>query len=438
MGTKCTNKMIQFPALKKRQIVAAFNGGNITSDAGALLLRAIDKKIGLTKALKNVIPEWRDTNRCVHGLDDLMRQRIYGLALGYEDLNDHDELRLDSALQVAINRNQPLASSPTLCRYEQHADNKTAWKMHEVMVDQFIASYKKPPKRIMLDFDATDDPVHGNQEGRFFHGYYDHYCFLPLYVFADQQMLVSYLRPSKIDGAKHAWAILALLTKRLRQAWPKVKITFRGDGGFCRWKMLRWCEKNDVDYIVGIAKNSRLTNLAKQYTDHAEWAYNEFDEAQKIFGKIWYQAKSWDKARKIIVKAEHLKKGSNPRFIVTTLRGEADFLYRNVYCIRGEMENRIKEQQLGLFADRTSCHYWWANQLRLLMSSMAYILIESIRRIALVGTKLSTAQVSTIRNKLFKIGAVIMTNTRKIKFMMPTSYPHQDVFALVSARLVPD
>ena len=241
----------------------------------------------------------------------------------------------------------------------------------------------------MLDFDATDDRVHGLQEGRFFHGYYGDWCFLPLYVFCGEQLLVSYLRPSNIDAARHAPAILKLLVRRLRQAWPGVKIIFRGDSGFCRWKMLRWCERHGVDYIVGLAKNSRLLGLAEELNQSAETQYESAQEKQRLFGWLDYAAGTWDRERRVIAKAEHSGQGRNPRFVVTSLQGDAQALYDEVYCARGEMENRIKEQQLGLFADRTSCHGWWANQLRLLLSAAAYVLMETIRRVGLHGTELA-------------------------------------------------
>jgi hypothetical protein len=304
--------------------------------------------------------------------------------------------------------------------------------MHEILVDRFIASFPKAPKELILDFDATDDRIHGEQEGRFFHGYYRSYCFLPLYVFCQDQLLVSYLRPSKIDGAKHSWAILKLLTQRLRQVWPKVKIILRADGGFCRWRMLRWCERHDVKYIVGIGKNARLLALAKPTIDRAEAAHQKSEKKQRLFTSVKYAASTWDKKRRVILKAEHNSQGANPRFVVTNLLGPAKYLYEEVYCARGEMENRIKEQQLGLFSDRTSCSQWWANQFRLLLSSYAYVLMETMRRLGLKGTELAKAQVSTIRLKLLKIGAIVLRNTRRIEFRLASGYPYRDIFARVA------
>jgi hypothetical protein len=365
----------------------------------------------------------------------LLRQRVYGLALGYEDLNDHQSLRGDPGFQTAVERDQPLASSATLCRFENRCDRTSAWAIARVMVEGFIASHKRAPKRLILDFDATDDQVHGTQSGRFYHGFYDHYCFLPLYVFCGQRLLVSYLRPSKIDGAKHAWAILALLVKRLRQSWPKVEIIFRGDSGFCRWRMLSWCESHGVGYILGLAKNKRLNRMAAPLLEAAAAAFAAGGERQRRFDEINYAAKTWDRKRRVIVKAEHLSKGSNPRYLVTNLAGDCQTLYEKVYCARGDMENRIKEQQLDLFSDRTSCHRWWPNQFRLLLSSLAYTLLEAIRRLALTGTGLARAQCRTIRLKLLKIGAVVIRNTRRVRLLLSSSYPYQELFTRVAARL---
>ena len=310
--------------------------------------------------------------------------------------------------------------------------------MHEVMVEQFIKSFKRTPKKLILDFDATDDAVHGRQDGRFFHGYYDHYCFLPLYVFCEDQLLVSYLRPSKIDGAKHAWAILSLLVKRLRKVWPQVKIIFRGDSGFCRWRMLSWCERHGVGYIIGMAQNERLNARTARLQCDAENCFTQLQTKVRWFTDFYYGARSWDHPRRVIAKIEHTDKGSNPRYVVTNLKGDPQVLYEKLYCARGEMENRIKEQQLDLFADRTSCHRWWPNQFRLLLSSLAYTPLEAIRRLALAGTELARAYVGTIRLKLLKIGAVILRNTRRIRFLLSSSYPHQDLFFLVAAKLTPE
>lgn len=433
--TECTRETWLFPSFDRRKIEGSFTGGDVSSDGGVMLLRQADRRLGLTRALDQVLEDPRDGDQITHRQIDLLRQRIYGLALGYEDLNDHDSLRHDLALQSAVERDEELASSPTLCRLEGRADRTTAWAMHRVMVENFISSFKRVPRELILDFDATDDRLHGQQEGRAFHGYYGDWCFLPLYVFCAEQLLVSYLRPSNIDPARHAWAILALLVKRLRQEWPHVRLIFRGDSGFCRWKMLRWCEKHGVHYMVGLAKNSRLLKMIEEPMARAAASFAATQEKQRLFGRISYASLSWDRQRQVIYKAEHTEKGANPRFVLTNLEGDPQALYDGTYCARGEMENRIKEQQLGLFADRTSCHAWWANQFRLLLSSAAYILMEAIRRIALKGTQLARAQASTIRLKLLKIGTVLLRNTRRIRFHFSSAYPLKNLFCSALARL---
>ena len=431
----CNPELFHFPSFDRRKIEASFSGGAVTSDGGVMVLRQADRRLGLTRALDQVIRDPRDPDLITHSQLDLLRQRIYGLAAGYEDLNDHDTLRHDLAWQSAVERDEELASSPTLCRLENRADRQTAWAISRVLVEQFIASFKTAPTELVLDFDATDDRVHGLQEGRFFHGYYGDWCFLPLYVFCGEQLLVSYLRPSNIDVARHAWAILKLLVIRLRQAWPQVKIIVRGDSGFCRWRMLRWCERQGVDYIIGLAKNSRLLARADELIQAAAAQQQSTQEKQRLFGWLDYAAGTWDRERRVIAKAEHGAQGANPRFVVTSLSGDAQQLYDEVYCARGEMENRIKEQQLGLFADRTSCHGWWANQFRLLLSSAAYVLVETIRRVGLCDSELARAQVTTIRLKVLKIGAVILRNTRRIRLFFSSAYPYQQLFGLLLSRL---
>jgi len=432
---ECNDELFEFPSFDRRKIEADFGGGEVSSDGGVMLLREADRRLGLTRALDVALPDPRDPDLITHEQIDLLRQRIYGLALGYEDLNDHDTLRHDLAWQSAVERDRALGSSPTLCRLEARASRRRAVAMHEVLVEKFIASFGCAPEELVLDFDATDDRVHGLQEGRFFHGYYGDWCFLPLYVFCGEQLLVSYLRPSNIDAARHSWAILKLLVGRLRQAWPEVKIVFRGDSGFCRWKMLRWCERHGVDYIVGLAKNARLLALAGELLQQAAAGHGQSGQKQRLFGWLDYAADTWDRQRRVIVKAEHSEKGSNPRFVVSSLQGDAEVIYDGIYCARGEMENRIKEQQLGLFADRTSCHGWWANQLRLLLSSAAYVLLETIRRVGLHGTELCRAQASTIRLKLLKIGTVILRNTRRIRLLFSSAYPYAGLLRTVLARL---
>jgi hypothetical protein len=433
--TECSTDRDLFPVCKSREIRVDFHGGNITSDAGGLLLRQADRKAKLTEAVAAVLSDPRRQKSCEHRLLPLLRQRVYGLALGYADLNDHEHLRHDVALQTFVERDATLAHPATLCRFENRADRETAAAISGVLVEQFIRSQRRRPARLILDVDATDDPVHGQQEGRFFHGYYDQYCFLPLYVFCGSQVLVAYLRPSNIDVARHAWAIVALLVKRLRQQWPQVEIIVRADSGFCRWRMLRWCDAHQVGYVVGLAKNSRISALAHPLIEAAREQFEKTGEKQRRFATVQYAAQSWDRARRVIVKAEHAALGSNPRYVVTNLDDAPQALYDDLYCARGDMENRIKEQQLDLFADRTSCHRWWPNQLRLLLSSLAYVLMETIRRLGLKGTELAQAQCGTIRLKLFKIGAIVLRNTRRIRLHLCAACPSQRLFFLVARRL---
>lgn len=429
----------EFPALKtsqtSRKIEVQFSGGEVTSDAGVLLLREKDRKLGLTKEFSKYIPDPRNQFFVEHSTLEMLRQRVYGLCLGYEDLNDHQTLRNDTAIQTAVGKDSSLASPSTLCRFENRSNRNSAVEFHKILLDRFITSYKSEPTELVLDFDATDDLVHGNQVGKFFHGYYENYCFLPLYVFCGDQLLVSYLRPSNIDGAKHSWAIAALLVKGLIKKWPTVKIIFRGDGGFCRNKMLTWFEKNNVSFIVGMPSNAVIKRQTTDLILKAKEEFKRTNQKQKLYSESKYAAKTWKADRRVIVKAEHNDQGENTRYVVTNLVGTPQDLYEKTYCARGEMENRIKEQQLGLFADRTSCHDWWPNQFRLLLSSLAYVLLETIRRENLQETELAQAQVGTIRLKLLKIGAVVVRNTRRIKVMISSHYPYQQLFATLAMAL---
>jgi hypothetical protein len=437
--TDCIPTPLVFSRQKSRTICADFQGGSLTSDAGALLLREVDRKLGLIDALDRCIPDPRNPFFIAHTQKTLLAQRIFGIALGYEDLNDHQTLRDDLLFQVLTERGIqdgfPLASPPTLCRLENRVDRPALVGMAKVVVDAFIASHRVAPEELILDFDTTDDAVHGTQECRFFHGYYDQYCFLPLYVFCGDQLLVAYLRPAKIDGAHHSRAILKLLVQRFRQVWPKVRIVFRGDSGFCRWKLLRWCDRHQVHYIVGLARNSILESKARPWMDTAKVQYEQTRQKQRIFGEFAYGAATWDHPRRVIVKAEHLDKGANPRFVVTNLPGDPRQLYEDLYCQRGQMENRIKEQQAGLFADRTSCHDFVANQFRVLLSAAAYVLMETLRREGLAGTELQAAQVDTIRLKVLKIGARIVGSVRRIVVHLAGGYPLKELLRNVLERL---
>ncbi len=437
--TDCNVKPPLLASLGRKKIHADFDGGCLTSDAGAVLLRQVDRRIGLIDAINDCIPDPRNQLLVIHRQRTLLAQRIMAIAMGYEDLNDHDSLRDDPLLQLlterAIDTEQPLASSPTLCRLENRITRESLVEIARVIVEQFIASHTTPPEELVLDFDPTDDLLHGKQENRFFHGYYDNYCYLPLYVFCGDQLLAAYLRPSNIDGAKHSRAILKLLVTRFREVWPAVKVVFRADSGFCRWRLLRWCERNNVDYIVGLARNPVLERLAEPWRQQAEAQFQETGEKQRIFGEFHYAAGTWDRPRRVITKAEQLAEGPNNRFIVSNLPGDPQTLYDKLYCQRGDMENRIKEQQLGLFADRTSCHAFLANQFRLLLSAAGYVLIETLRRVGLAGTDLARAQVTTIRLKVLKIGARITWSVRRIVLHLASGYPLKQLFLHVASRL---
>ncbi|RZW40832.1 MAG: IS1380 family transposase [Flavobacteriaceae bacterium] len=426
--TKWHSKPINFSPLKRRNIEADFSGGEITNDAGALVLREVDNKLNLTASMAKHIKDPRDPNRVDHQVQTMLKQRIFGLSLAYEDLNDHTPLRKDIGFQIATGETGTLASPSTLCRLEQWADRETMIGLHQEIFKLFISQFDKPPNSITLDFDATDNPVHGDQVAGYYHGYYRHECFLPLYVYCGRFPLVSYLRPSWMDQAKHAWAILALLVKALRKAWPEVEIIFRADGGFCREKIFSWCDRNNVKYIAGLAKNSVLERLSQVEIEQAEERYQLTDEKQRIFSSFTYKAGSWNEERPVVVKAEHTDWGSNPRYVVTNIEGDSQHLYENIYCARGEMENRIKEVQLDLFADRTSCHEWWPNQLRLLFSTFSQILIETIRSRFLNDTQLAKATANSIRLKLLKAAAIIVHNSRRIRFLFSSNYVYQKPF----------
>jgi hypothetical protein len=431
--TDCNSPALSFSSLGPKAVVADFQGGRLSTDAGLLLLREVAESTGLFRALDAAITDPRAPELIVHDQRTLLAQRILALAAGYEDLNDHSTLRTDPALRIAAgqvpaDRAAP-ASPPTLCRLENRVDRRSLVRMAEAPVDQFIAAHPRPPEHLILDFDATDDPVHGHQEGRFFHGYYDHYCYLPLYVFAGDELLVAYLRPSDIDASWHARAVLKLLVRRLRAAWPEVRITIRGDSGFCRWRLMRWCDSNGVGYVLGLARNPALERAAGFWIEAAARLYRLTGQPQRIFGSFAYAAATWDRPRRVIVKAEHNARGANPRFVVANVPGDPRELYEDVYCQRGEMENRIKEQQSGLFADRTSCRKFLANQSRLLLSAAAYVLVQAPRRTALAGTELARAQVGTIRLKLLKVAARVVVSARRVVLHLCSSYPYRALFA---------
>ena len=430
--TQCNRKKLVLSRLGRRRVEADFSGGRLTSDAGLLLLREVDRKLGLLDAANEAIPDPRDPAAITHEQRELLAQRVFALAAGYEDGNDHHALRNDPALQLAAGRQpseaEPLGSPATLCRLENRVTRGSIVRLHGVLVDQFLASYDKPPAEITLDLDATDDPTHGQQEGRFFHGYYRCYCYLPLYVFCGQHLLCAYLRPSKIDAAKHSRAITKLLVRRIRQRWPNVKIVLRGDSGFCRWRLMRWCDRHDVFYVFGLARNQRLETLLQPTIERAAEAWDQTGQKQRLFAEFHYAAKTWDRPRRVIGKAEHTAKGPNPRFVVTNLPDATASLYDQRYCPRGDMENRIKEQQLWLFADRTSCSKLLANQFRLMLSGLAYTLLDGLRRLGLAESAANAWQCGTIRQRIIKVAARVRVSARRIFFQLPTSCPAEPLF----------
>lgn len=426
---------MKFGQCKGRKIEAKFRGGDISSDGGILLLKSTDDKVKLTKKISHVLNDPRIKQKCNHSILSLLRQRIYAIAQGYEDLNDHDQLRNDKLIQTAVGSDKTLASSPSLSRFENWIDESSLYKMSKILIQNFVESYSTKPKELILDFDGTDDRVHGKQVGGFFHGYYNHKCFLPLYVFCGNHLLVAYLRPGNVPDSKHSWAILKLLVKELRNYWPDISITFRGDIAFCRHNMFNWCERNKVNYITGISNNNRIKKLAQPYIDKVNNLFSKIGEKQRIFGEFAYAAETWNKQRRIIVKAERNMHRLSTRLLVTNLTDFPKVLYEQLYCARGEMENRIKEQQLCLFADRTSSKSWLANQFRLLLTATAYTLLNTMRLVAFGNTEISTAQCSTIRLKLLKIGTVVIRNTRKVYALLSATYPQQALFKLVANRL---
>jgi hypothetical protein len=455
MQTECIAGQLEFEGFDSRRVVAAFDGGAVTSDAGALLLREADRAVRLIDRVAGCFLDGRDQTGVVHAVHTLVGQRIIGIALGYEDVNDHDALRLDPVLALFGDSLEPkrkdcapLGGKSTVNRLE-HAPAGGGDRYHKighdvealqgVFVDLFLEAYDKAPREIVLDLDATDDPLHGHQEGRFFHGYYDCYCYLPLYVFCGRDLLAAKLRRSNIDASAGALDEVARIVGRIRRRWSRVRILLRADSGFAREDLMAWCEANRVDYLFGLARNSRL--LEELAIDLA-WAESEHQETGKParrFKDFFYATRdSWSRRRRVIGKAEHLAKGANPRFVVTSLKRQVidgRTLYETVYCARGDMENRIKECQLDLFADRTSTTTMAANQLRLWFSSFAYVLMQALRRIALPHTELAQATCGTIRLKLLKIGARVTVSVRRIKIAITSACPYQSEFALAHARL---
>ncbi len=454
MPTECIPTLFEFPAVEGRQVVAGFDGGAITSDAGALLLGQTDRAIRLTERFAACFTDTRTAGLVEHPVDTLVMQRVIGIALGYEDLNDHDELRNDPVLAVlagklAAQRSDcaPLAGKSTLNRLELSRAEPTRYHkishdtaaIEGLFVDFFLDAHNKPPKQIVLDLDATDDPLHGNQQGKFFHGYYDCYCYLPLYIFCGRHLLAAKLRRANVDAASGAVAETARLVGQIRRRWPRARILLRGDSGFCRDALMAWCEANRVDYAFGLARNDRLEQALTSEVITATIESLRTGKPARCFKDFRYATRdSWSRERRVIGKAEVTGGEANPRFVVTSLKPSeagARYLYEKIYCARGDMENRIKECQLDLFADRTSTATMQANQLRLWFASMAYVLLCGLRRIGLAHTQFAEATCGTIRLKLLKIGALVRVSVRRIKIAMASACPWQDAFALAQARL---
>jgi hypothetical protein len=454
MPTECSAELFEFAAVENRTVVAGFDGGTITSDGGALLLGATDRAIRLIGRFAECFIDRRRADLVEHLVSTLVGQRVFGIALGYEDLNDHDELRHDPVMAVLAGKLKawrtdcaPVAGKSTLNRLELSRDRVTRYHkiahdpaaIEGLFVTLFVEAHKTAPKQIILDLDATDDPLHGHQEERFFHGYYDCYCYLPLYVFCGRHLLAAKLRPANIDGSAGAAEEIARIVTQIRERWPMVRIILRADSGFARDALMTWCEANGVDFIFGLAKNVRLTRtIGAELVEARDESRTTGQPARRFKELTWSTRRSWSRQRRVIAKAEWTKGDANPRFIVTSMTaadGDGRHLYEQVYCARGEMENRIKECQMDLFADRTSTGTMRANQLRLWFASMAYVLLDSLRRIALQATDLADATCGTIRRKLFKIGALVTISVRRIKLAMASGCPYKAIFATAHRAL---
>jgi hypothetical protein len=465
MQTECKSQKLIFQGCGRRDVIAEFNGGTITSDGGLLLLKQVEAKRKIIKQFAACFTDHRDPDKIEHSVEDLVAQRVYGLALGYEDLNDHDLLRRDPLLAAAVGKSDPqgedrrresdhgsaLAGKSTLNRLELRADDPhkdgrykkiaiDVAKVDELLVKIFLQAHGQAPEVLIFDLDATDDPLHGHQEGRFFHGYYGNYCYLPLYIFCGDFLLCARLRQANQDQSAGALDEIKRIVTQVRETWPGVWIILRGDSGFSRDEMMTWCESQEkIDYVFGQAKNERLLKLLKAEMEEAKKQFEASGKAARVFGEKRYQTlDSWSRERRVVGKAEHLEKGANPRFVVTSLSPEQygpRALYEVLYCARGEMENRIKEQQLELFADRTSTKYLKANQTRLWFSSIAYVLMNETRRLGLAETELDQAQCSTIRLKLLKIGAQVQVTVRRVVVRLASSYPYQELFVTIYRRL---
>jgi len=461
MTTDCIPQQLEFQGVGRRTVVAAFDGGTLTSDGGLLLLSEVERRRGIVRQFAACFRDQRNPAYVEHSVEELVRQRVLGLALAYEDLNDHEELRTDPLLATVVgkadptgsdrrqeqDRGKPLAGKSTLNRLEWGAVKQDRYRKISVdskavdrfLVETFLSAHESVPSQIILDLDATDDPLHGEQEGRFFHGYYGGYCYLPLYIFCGSHLLCALLRSSDRDASAGAVTEIERIVGQIRSRWPEVQIILRADSGFAREELMAWCEQQAVDYVFGLARNARLQRALGAELAQAREQFEQSSQATRIFRDFPYRThKSWSCQRRVIGKAEHLAKGANPRFIVTSLNAEswpAAALYEQLYCARGEMENRIKEQQLCLFADRTSSHHLVSNQLRLWFSSVAYILLNELRRLGLQGTEWARVRCDTIRTKLLKIGAQIRVTVRRVWVHLASSYPYATLWTQIVGNL---
>jgi hypothetical protein len=459
--TDCNPQQLEFQGMTRRKVVASFDGGTLSSDGGVLLLAEVDRKRGLLEQFAACFSDHRNPALVEHSVAELVRQRVFALALAYEDLNDHDELRTDPLLAAVVgkadptgsdrrqrqDRGKPLAGKSTLNRLEWGAVKQDRYRKITVdgdavdrfFVEAFLCAHEQAPAEIILDLDATDDPLHGEQEGRFFHGYYGGYCYLPLYIFCGSYLLCARLRRSNVDASAGSVAEVDRIVAQIRERWPEVRIILRGDSGFAREELMAWCEQQGVDFVFGLARNARLQRALGAELAQARALHEESGKAARVFKDFVYRTrKSWSRERRVVGKAEHLAMGANPRYLVTSLDSQhwaAQTLYENLYCARGDMENRIKEQQLCLFADRTSTHFLASNQVRLWLSSVAYTLLNELRRLGLQGTDLARARCDTIRIKLLKIGAQIRVTVRRVCVHLASSYPYATLFAQIVGQL---
>jgi hypothetical protein len=443
--TECIQSEFEFEGHFSRSVIARFDGGTMSSDGGALLLRRADRRLNLLPRAAACFRDRRNPAYVEHRIEQLIAQRVYGLGLGYEDLSDHDQLRHDPLLAVVSGKPQagdePLAGKSTLNRLELSTEKADRYKKVEcqtealdaLLAEVFLEAHEAAPDRIVLDLDVTDLALHGQQEGRFFHGYYDSYCYLPLYIFCGEHLLCARLRTADQDASAGSKAEVERLVKQIRSRWPEVQILLRADSGFCREELMAWCEDHGVQYVFGLARNERLRRFIEAEMEEAKRQQQTSEKPARVFTEFLYETTSgsWSRARRVIAKAEYLAKGENPRYLVTNLGAEswpAQALYETLYCARGEMENRIKEQ-FSLFAARVSAETLRANQVRLYFSALAYVLVHGLRRLALQGTELARAQAHTIRLQLFKIGAQIRVTVRKVWISLASSFPRQNIFA---------